>query len=763
MVRPGEGLATISIWPDTLALIGQADDPLRLGLRVASSLAGTHEQGLFLAQVLNRFGRRCDASGTREIARLAEDLSCFAPEQARSLLAALEDGSGPAAAWMRALLLANAGRYAEAAAALEAIPDAVWGEERALRLLERARALRQAGAAAEAWRALRDAARASASYRMLCAVDRLLGKWKAEGDVPGQRQCKVALVGSTASDFWLPALRAACLAGGIEADIHLGAFGQYQQEILDPQSGLAAFGPHVVIIASDWRTLALPDEVDDAMAVVEAKVAELRRLWRQARDRLGAFVIQHDFEVPPTEPYGRLSASLPGGRARLLRRINLGLWEAAQEEAGVAILDLEQAASTYGKARWSDPALWHTARQYPAPEALPALARRQVALLRAVLGLSAKGLVLDLDGTLWGGAIGEEGLAGITLGGSGPGEAFVAFQRYLQSLARRGIILAVCSKNNDDDARLPFRAHPEMVLSLDDIALFVANWRPKDENVRLIAETLNIGLDSLVVVDDSSLERAWLRRQLPELEVPELPEDPALYPQALDQGMYFEALSLTEEDRRRGEDYRGNVERKALEAASASLDEFLASLQMRVQLEPFDEANLPRIAQLINKTNQFNLTTRRLSESEVRSLIGCPGCYTQALRLRDRFGDNGLTGVLIALAEGDCLRISDWLLSCRVLGRRLEQVMLAALMCYARAQGLRHVLGEYVPTARNGQVSDLFDRLGFERLEEGAQGERRYAWDLSRGVLEGASYCQVDDRTQVRSGDFSRSFRLGNG
>ena len=733
---------------DILSVVHKADSPLQFALQLASSLPDPENRFALLTEALTRFGQRCDGAIARQIARFAEDLYTSEPEQARRLLGALPENGTPAARWMRAALWEAAGKYIEAATTFDAIPDTTWDECRAIRLLSRARNLIKAEVWSDAWVALREAAKAASSYRTLCAADRLLGRLKEHDEAPCKRRCKIALVGSMTLDFLVPALRASCFAAGIDADIYKGAFSQYQQEILDPNSGIVAFAPDIVIIATDWRAMGLPDATDAPSAVSAEQISNLRNLWRQCRERLGAFVIQHNFEIPATDPYGRLSAALKGGRARLSRQINLDLWDAEQEETGVAILDVEQIAAIYGKTSWSDPVLWHAAKQYPAPDAIPLLVRHQVALLRAVFGLSAKCLVLDLDGILWGGVIGEDGLSGIELGGSVVGESFVAFQRYIQSLQRRGIILAVCSKNNEEDAKLPFREHPEMVLSLDDITMFVANWRPKDENLRLIAKTINIGLDSLVLVDDSPMERAWVRRQLPEVEVPEMPEDPALYIRALDQQMYFEALSLTEEDLHRVESYRGNVQRKVLETASASVEEFLAGLQMQVELRPVDESNLPRIAQLINKTNQFNLTTKRCSESQARGLINRPGCYTQSMRLCDRFGDNGLTGLLIAFEEGESLRIDTWLMSCRVLGRRVEEVMLGALMHYARNHGFRYVIGEYLPTAKNKQVSDLFDWLGFERIKEGPNGERKYRWDLFERMFKWPNCFKIDDRTQ---------------
>jgi len=312
----------------------------------------------------------------------------------------------------------------------------------------------------------------------------------------------------------------------------------------------------------------------------------------------------------------------------------------------------------------------------------------------------------------------------------------VAFQRYLLSLTRTGALLAVCSKNNPEDALLPFREHPEMVLRERDIAVFMANWKSKDENLREIAAALNIGLDAMVFVDDNPAERSRVRQRLPEVEVVDLPADPALYVSALSRLALFETLAITGEDRQRTASIRENLERKTLESTAGSVDDYLAQLDIKVQLAPFDEANLPRIVQLINKTNQFNLTTRRRADAEVRALLAA-GAYTQAMRTSDRFGDSGLTGVLIAIPEGGGLRVDTWLMSCRVLGRRLEEAMFAALVRYAAENHYTHITGEYIPTAKNSQVADLYTRLGCVG----------FRWDTSR-VFAAPAMIECTDLTQ---------------
>jgi FkbH-like protein len=636
-------------------------------------------------------------------------------------LAAFEHRSTPAAYWLEAALLEQAGRNEEAAQVLESLTDASWGEERALRLLAVARNRKAAGPE------LMQSARAATTNRTLIAIDKLIAGF------PAKRKCKIALVGTVTLELWTPALRALCFSWGIDAEIYVGLFQQYTQEILDPNSGLAKFQPDIVLIAADWRALALPPESPDPAATVASKLALFEPLWNHCRRTLGANVIQCNFEVPEVDPLGNLGAALPGGRASIIRQLNQELTRHA-----VAILDVEQIAGLHGKQRWNDEALWQAAKQYPSTEAIPLLMRHAAALIRASLGLTSKCLALDLDNTLWGGIIGEDGVNGIRLGGSPAGESFVAFQKYVQALQRRGVILAICSKNNEADAKTPFRDHPEMVLKLDDIALFVANWNSKDVNLRHIAAILNIGLDSIVFLDDNPVERNLIRRLIPEIEVPELPPDPAGYPATLHRSLCFEPWTLTDEDRKRAQSYQQNAQRTEQLAASGNVEDYLSSLEMQVELRPFDQANLGRIVQLINKTNQFNLTTRRITEAECLALIGRADCYTQFMRLKDRFGDSGITGVLIGFVEDGNLRIDNWLLSCRVLGRRVEDAMLAAALNFAASRHCEYAIGEYLPTAKNAQVSAIFEKYGFE-----PNGEHTYRCRIATHQVQSPTWMQI--------------------
>ena len=411
---------------------------------------------------------------------------------------------------------------------------------------------------------------------------------------------------------------------------------------------------------------------------------------------------------------GSNEAELFGAPLTMAAGLNARLREAASAH-GVNILALDQQVARDGLAAWHDVGLWHRAKQEISPRAALGYGELVTRLLAAAQGRSAKCLVLDLDNTLWGGVIGDDGLDGIVIGqGSATGEAFAAFQSYAAALGRRGIILAACSKNDESNALEAFDRHPEMVLRRKDIAAFAANWNDKPANIRAIAQTLNIGLDALVFVDDNPFEREHVRRELPMVAVPEMPEDPALFPACIADAGYFEALAITEDDRARSLQYVTNRDRQSLQAGASDVTAFLRSLDMQLSWRPFDAIGLKRIAQLINKTNQFNLTTRRYAEEQVAAIMADPNMFGLQFRLADRLGDNGTVAVVIGrLNQDGDVELDSWLMSCRVLGRRVEEAMLQVVAGEAARRGARRIFGRYIPTAKNGMVADLYSRLGF--------------------------------------------------
>lgn len=537
--------------------------------------------------------------------------------------------------------------------------------------------------------------------------------------------CKVAYLGSHTVVFHLPILQLLAWLEGILLEVHAPMYGLAHQEILNPSSALYEFSPDVVIIGSSWRDAHVPAFSQDPQVVVESRLTDIRRQWEALVQRQPCSIIQHNMDLPAWDSAGALGARLPGGRSAILRELNRQLAICAPPEVGV--LDQDQVSAQFGRTRWQDDRAWHLAKQHPAHVALPDLARAQVALLRARLGMTKKVLVLDLDNTLWGGVIGEDGIGGIQLGPPDPrGEAHQEVQRYCLELKERGILLAVCSKNNEDDARLPFERHEASVLKLDDFAVFMANWNDKVANLVRMAKQLNLGLDSFVFLDDNPAERAHIRAHLPMVAVPELGADPSDFISIIDRKRYFEAWSLTDEDRYRAGSYIANAQREELALAVSSEADYLQELDMSCSHGSFDEITLPRIAQLVGKTNQFNLTVQRHGLETLRRFALDPQAWTQWFRLQDRFGDLGLVGVLVALPEDQAVwRIDTLLMSCRAMGRGMEHFMMAVLFREAGKRQIERLYGLYAPMEKNVVVADFYPAVGFAKVSDDA-GRVRY-------------------------------------
>ncbi|MBO1325505.1 HAD-IIIC family phosphatase [Acetobacter sp. TBRC 12305] len=556
----------------------------------------------------------------------------------------------------------------------------------------------------------------------------------------GLRACRLAILASHTVEHLLPAIRVACLARGLLAEIWCAPYGQYRQALLAPDGDLARFAPDFILLALDrWDTpldVGLGATSEMAEAATARRVEELRGLWRRGR-ALGATVIQQSLIRPDTRLFGSYDRQVPGSPTAIAARLDSALCDTAKAE-GVPVLDMEVCAALTGGAQaLGDPARWHQAKQLVTPAAAPTYGDVLARIMAAACGLSRKCLVLDLDNTVWGGVVGDDGPEGLRLGqGSPEGESYTAFQHYIAQLGQRGIVLAVCSKNDTDMAERGF-AHADMVLKRGDIAAFVANWDDKATNIRMIAQTLGLGLDALVFVDDNPAERAIVRRELPMVAVPEMPDDCALYPQVLAASGCFEAVSFTPDDLQRNRSYAANNARAAAMQGATDLDGYLRELDMRLLASRIDDASLARAVQLLNKTNQFNLTTRRYGEAEFRLVLATPGVQGWAFRLIDRFGDNGLVSVVLTRAEADEQRnlIENWVMSCRVLGRGVENAIFAVLALDACERGVGAMRGEYRPTPRNAMVSTLYGRLGFDGPDPaGTDGAVSWRYDMRRGV-----------------------------
>ena len=543
----------------------------------------------------------------------------------------------------------------------------------------------------------------------------------------GTRPVRLAILGSSTLAHLHAPIRVAGLRRNIWIDTYETDYGQYQQELLDEASALHAFRPDAVLFAFDSRHLTqglhAALNADDAAAALEDAKSLILRCWRAARQAFNCPVMQQTLLDVFTPLMGGNEHALPGSRSRFISALNAAIRDMAVAE-GVDIVGLYQAAARDGLAAWHDPALWHRSKQEVSPVAGPTYGELVARLIAARQGRSYKCLVLDLDNTLWGGVIGDDGLDGIVIGQGSPlGEGFLAVQEYAKELARRGIILAVSSKNDEANALEPFEKHPDMLLRRGDIASFRADWNDKAANIRAIAADLNIGLDSLVFLDDNPFERNFVREQLPMVAVPEVSEDPALVPGVLADAGYFESLAITDEDRERTAQYQENRAREQLRATSSDLDGYLRGLEMRMVWRRFDGMGQQRIVQLINKTNQFNLTTRRYTDEDVAAVMGDPAAFGLQIRLLDRFGDNGIIAIIIGRrTEPSVVEIDTWLMSCRVLGRQVEATTLNLVAAQAQALGAATLRGVYAPTKKNGMVRDHYARLGFTVVSQDAGG-----------------------------------------
>jgi FkbH-like protein len=505
-------------------------------------------------------------------------------------------------------------------------------------------------------------------------------------------------------------------AHGIAGATFVGAFDNHVSEIMDGSEELEAFRPEVVLLApSPLRcryegTLADPIEQQRQSAVACAR--DILDLGARLHQRTGAEILLCNLPLPARHDFGAFRALTLATDWGYRKLVNLELGLGAP--ASVRICDVEFLAARLGGLQAEDPGAWFESKQPGSPALLGAMAAEIARLVAGLRRPMRKVLVLDLDNTLWGGVVGDDGLEGIELGDTSPrGEAFKAFQRYARSLKQRGVLLAVCSKNDHARAAEAVERHPEMVLRMEDFVVFKANWEPKSENLRAIAAELELGLDSLVFADDNPAEIEIVRQFVPEVATILLGPDPAAYVGQLQDARLFEPQRITEEDLARSEQYRAEARRREAAASITDMDAYLASLEMRATLGAFVPVDFPRIAQLIARSNQFNLTTRRRTEAEVAAVAADPARAAFTVRLADRFGDHGLISVVIAEITGDVFAIDTWLMSCRVLKRQVEEVVVNEMVRLAAERGCARLRGLYLPTAKNAMVRDLYPRMGF--------------------------------------------------
>ena len=558
---------------------------------------------------------------------------------------------------------------------------------------------------------------------------KLQGLQKFQSPLTPLTPVSIGIISNATTKLAVPALIGTALRFGIALNVLEANYNQIAQEAFSAESTFTGQTLSAVLVAMDHRGLPLLPTPGDRVAAennVQTSLNYVKSVIESLRTKTGAQIILQNIAPPPEGLSGSYEGRLPGTLSWLISRLNTELDGLVADDT--FILDIAGLASNIGLVNWHDPTQWNMAKLPFAQSYTPIYADYVCRILAARLGKSRRCLILDLDNTLWGGVIGDDGLEGILIGNGDPtAEAHLNIQRTALELRDRGVVLAVSSKNEDSTARQPFKEHPDMLLRENHIAVFQANWSDKASNIKAIADMLSLGLESMVFLDDNPAERMLVRKELPEVAIPELPKDPALFARTLIAAGYFEAITFSEEDRKRASFYQDNAKRAQILNQSSDMDTYLQSLGMEITLTPFDATGRARIAQLISKSNQFNLTTKRYSELDVKEIEENADYFARQIRLKDVLGDNGMISVIICKMNSSVWEIDTWLMSCRVLGRRVEEAALRDIAEHAKQSGATKLVGVYSPTARNIIVKDHYKKLGFTKTSGEAEIE---LWEL---------------------------------
>ena len=542
---------------------------------------------------------------------------------------------------------------------------------------------------------------------------------------------RLAVLGNVSTQFLAVAIRGYAALENLPLSVYDADYNQIEAQLLDPASEVYNFEPDSILLwlgtdklYEEFLYLPLESRQDFASSTMQ----KITMYWDLISKNSKANILQMNFTEIDDKALGNYSCKVNSAFVYQIRKLNFMLAEAMEQRKNVYPIDLLSVQIQLGTSVFYDAPLYYNAKMTVSTDALPYVAKAVIDVQKALAGRIKKCVVLDLDNTLWGGVIGDDGMDNIEIGELGRGHVFTDFQRWLKQLKECGIILCVCSKNNEDTAKKPFEEHDEMILRLSDIALFVANWEDKASNIRLIQKTLNIGMDSMVFIDDNPFERNLVRQMIPEIEVPELPEDPALYLGYLQEQNYFETASFTGAGSDRTKLYQAEFERTKLMMSFESIDGYLESLEMIGEAKPFEESKFSRIAQLTQRSNQFNLRTVRYTDADIQNIASDPNYVTLYYTLRDKFGDHGLVGVIIMKKKNEEeLFIDTWLMSCRVLKRGMEEYIVNCFMREAKNRGYQRVYGEYIPTPKNAMVKDIYKTMGFEEISE-----NNYVMDVSK-------------------------------
>lgn len=538
-------------------------------------------------------------------------------------------------------------------------------------------------------------------------------------DFSNLKHLKIAILGDTATQFLKQAIQGLGFDEGFNLEIWEADFNQIERQVFDSSSELYEFNPEIVIVfQSSHKLLGKYNKIklEQHLQFASNELESITNVYSNLTSNLNAKVIYYNYTEIDDSVFGNYANKTVSSFLFQMRKLNYELMVLASETPNLYLCDLSSIQNLVGKSNFFQTSVYINTEMVLSLEVLPKVATKTLDLIKTINGIFKKCVILDLDNTTWGGIIGDDGLENIQVGSLGIGKAFSEFQYWIKKLKNRGIIVAVCSKNTESVAKEPFEKHPDMVLHLEDISVFIANWENKADNIRQIQSILNIGFDSMVFLDDNPFERNIVRENIPEICVPELPEDPADYLEYLYPLNLFETVSFSNEDTERTKLYQIEAQRATVQQKFTNEDDFLQSLNMLSLVESFNKFNIPRVAQLSQRSNQFNLRTIRYTDADIENLITSKDYFTFAFTLEDKFGDNGLICVIILKHKNEStLFIDTWFMSCRVLKRGMENFVLNTISNFAKEKGYTYLEGEYIPTAKNEMVKDHYLNLGFEQ------------------------------------------------
>ena len=560
---------------------------------------------------------------------------------------------------------------------------------------------------------------------------------------------KIAVLGGSTTHDLIRVLELFLLDQGIRPQFYESEYAQYWQDVMFDNPELVAFAPDLIYIHTSNRNVtsypAVTEQTEQVDVLLEEQYEHFRVLWEKIADAYHCPVIQNNFEYPFYRVFGNQEAVYVQGRISFLNRLNEKFYQYAREHTGFYIHDINYQAAAYGLDKWADPFYWHMYKYAMCMQAIPAFAYSLSNIIKAVFGKNKKSLVLDLDNTLWGGIVGDDGVENLEIGQeTSMGQVYAEFQRYLKAQKEIGVMLNINSKNEYENAVAGLE-HPEGILKPDDFILIKANWEPKSKNIVEIASEMNVLPDSLVFVDDNPAEREIVAAQVPGVAVPAI-GTPEQYIRVLDHAGFFEVTELSEDDRKRNEMYKANLERKREQSSFGDYREYLRSLQMKGTIRPFEPMYMARIAQLTNKSNQFNLTTKRCTQSEIEQFAASKDYLTRYGKLEDKFGDNGVVSVVIGRkdAAAGALHLELWLMSCRVLKRDMEYAMMDSVVEACKACGIGTVYGYYYPTAKNGMVKEFYASLGFVKIREDENGNSCWKFEIGEDYEKKNTVIEVE-------------------